>query len=50
MKRFGRLTGALRLARSMPLPYPRRGDLGAIAAYMSEALAPFSRMRCWHAT
>jgi cyclase len=42
MKRFGRLAGALRLAGSMPLPYPRRGDLGAIAAYTSEALAPFA--------
>jgi cyclase len=42
MKRFGRLAGALRLAGSMPLPYPRRGDVAAIAAYMSEALAPFA--------
>jgi cyclase len=42
MKRFGRLAGALRLAGSMPLPYPRRGEVTAIAAYMSEALAPFA--------
>jgi cyclase len=41
-KRFGRLAGALRLAGSMPLPYPRRGDVAAIAAYMSEALSPFA--------
>jgi cyclase len=42
MKRFGALASALRLAGSMPVPYPRRGDVAAIAAYVSEALAPFS--------
>ena len=42
MKRFGLLAGALRLAGSMPLPYPRRGDVAAIAAYVREALEPFS--------
>ena len=42
MKRFGALAGALRLAGSMPFPYPRRGDVAAIAAYVSEALAPFA--------
>lgn len=41
MERFGRLAGVLRLAGSMPFPYPRRGDAGVIAAYTSEALAPF---------
>ena len=33
---------ALRLAGSMPLPYPRRGEVPAIAAYVTEALAPFA--------
>jgi cyclase len=42
MKRFGRLAGALRLAGSTPVPYPRRGEVRAIAAYVSEALAPFA--------
>jgi cyclase len=42
MKRFGLLAGALRLAGSMPLPYPRRNDVAAIAAYVSEALEPFA--------
>jgi len=42
MKRFGWLAGALRLAGSTPLPYPRRGDVREIAAYVSEALAPFT--------
>jgi cyclase len=42
MKRFGALAGALRLAGSMPFPYPRRGDVAAIASYVSEALAPFA--------
>jgi cyclase len=42
MKRFGLLAGALRLAASIPLPYPRRGDVGAIASYVSGALEPFS--------
>ena len=42
MKRFGRLAGALRLAGSLPVPYPRRRDVVAIAAYVSEALAPFA--------
>ena len=41
MKRFGALAGALRLAGSVPLPYPRRGDIGVIATYAGEALAPF---------
>jgi cyclase len=41
MKRFAALTAALRLAGAVPLPYPRRGDIGAIAAYVGEALAPF---------
>ena len=41
MKRFGALAGALRLAGSLPLPYPRRGDVAVIAAYAREALAPF---------
>jgi glyoxylase-like metal-dependent hydrolase (beta-lactamase superfamily II) len=42
MKRFGALAGTLRLVGSLPFPYPRRGDVGAIADYASEALAPFS--------
>jgi cyclase len=42
MKRFGLLAGALRLAGSMPLPYPRRDDIVAIAAYVSAALEPFA--------
>jgi cyclase len=42
MKRFGALAAALRFAGSMPFPYPRRDAIAAIAAYVSEALAPFS--------
>jgi cyclase len=42
MKRFGALAGALRLAGSMPFPYPRRGDVAVIASYVTEALAPFA--------
>jgi cyclase len=42
MKRFGLLAGALRLAGSMPLPYPRRADVAVIAAYVSAALEPFA--------
>jgi cyclase len=42
MKRFGALAGALRLAGAAPIPYPRRGDVAAIAAYVGEVLAPFS--------
>jgi cyclase len=42
MKRFGRLAGGLRLAGSMPFPYPRRGEVGVIAAYVSDALRPFA--------
>ena len=41
IKRFGALAGALRLAGSMPFPYPRRGDVAVIAAYAGEALEPF---------
>ena len=40
-KRFGALAGILRLGGSLPVPYPRRGDVATIAAYVSEALAPF---------
>jgi glyoxylase-like metal-dependent hydrolase (beta-lactamase superfamily II) len=32
MKRFGVLAAALRLAGSTPFPYPRRGEVAAIAA------------------
>ena len=42
MKRFGALARALRLAGSLPLPYPRRGDVATIAAYTGEALEPFA--------
>ena len=42
MKRFGALAGALRLAGSLRFPYPRRGDIAAIAAYTGAALAPFA--------
>jgi glyoxylase-like metal-dependent hydrolase (beta-lactamase superfamily II) len=41
MKRFETLAGALRRAGSLPVPYPRRGDVAAFAAYAGEALAPF---------
>ena len=36
MKRFGVLGGALRLAGSLPFPYPRRGDIADIAAYYTQ--------------
>jgi cyclase len=42
MKRFGLLAGALRLAGSMPIPYPRRGDVAVIAASVGGALEPFA--------
>jgi cyclase len=42
MKRFGALAAALRLAGSMPFPYPRRGEVAVIASYVTEALAPFA--------
>ena len=42
MKRFGAVTRALRLAGSLPLAYPRRSDVAAIAAYAGGALAPFA--------
>jgi cyclase len=42
MLRFGRLARALRLVGSSPVPYPRRGDLAAFAAYAGEALRPFA--------
>jgi cyclase len=42
MKRFGLLAGGLRLAGSMPLPYPRRREVGVIAAYVSGMLKPFA--------
>jgi cyclase len=42
MKRFGLLASTLRLAGSLPLPYPRRGDAAAIAAYVGGLLAPFA--------
>jgi cyclase len=41
MKRFGALAGALRVAGSLPFPYPRRRDVAVIAAYAGEGLAPF---------
>jgi cyclase len=41
IKRFGALARALRRAGSLPLPYPRRGDIAVIAAYLNEALRPF---------
>ena len=41
MKRFGALARALRLAGSMPLPYPRRDDVVVIADYVGAALEPF---------
>jgi cyclase len=41
MKRFGVLARTLRLAGSLPVPYPHRRDVATIAAYASEALAPF---------
>jgi cyclase len=42
MKRFGALARTLRLAASIPVPYPRRGDVSAIAPYVSEAMRPFA--------
>jgi cyclase len=42
MKRFGALVRGLRVAASMPFPYPRRGDVAAIAPYVREALRPFA--------
>jgi cyclase len=42
IKRFGALARALRLAGSLPLPYPRRDDVATIAAYAGEALRPFA--------
>lgn len=42
MKRFGLLARGLGLAGSLPLPYPRRGDVTTIAAYVGEALRPFA--------
>jgi cyclase len=42
MKRFGALARALQLAASMPVPYPRRGDVAAIDPYVNEALRPFA--------
>jgi cyclase len=41
MKRFEALAGALRRAGSLPVPYPRRGDVAAFGAYAGTALAPF---------
>ncbi|MFN8160957.1 MAG: MBL fold metallo-hydrolase [Solirubrobacterales bacterium] len=41
MGRFGMLAGAMRAAGSVPIPYPRRGEVRAIADYMSGALRPF---------
>jgi cyclase len=42
MRRFGALSRAVRLAGSSPVPYPRRGELAAFAAYAGEALRPFA--------
>jgi glyoxylase-like metal-dependent hydrolase (beta-lactamase superfamily II) len=42
MKRFGALARILRRAGSLPLPYPRRGDVATIGAYTGGALAPFA--------
>ena len=42
MKRFRALIGALRLAGSLPLRFPRRADLGMIADYAGEAIGPFA--------
>ena len=42
MRRFGALARTVRLAGSSPVPYPRRGELAAFAAYAGEALRPFA--------
>jgi glyoxylase-like metal-dependent hydrolase (beta-lactamase superfamily II) len=42
MRRFGALARVLNVAGSSPVPYPRRGDLAAFAAYAGEALRPFA--------
>jgi glyoxylase-like metal-dependent hydrolase (beta-lactamase superfamily II) len=41
LKRFGLLASTLRVAGSIPFPYPRRGDIAAIAGYVGRALEPF---------
>ncbi|MGZ8666279.1 MAG: MBL fold metallo-hydrolase [Solirubrobacterales bacterium] len=41
MGRFGMLVAAMRAAGSLPLPYPKREEVRAIAAYMGGALEPF---------
>ena len=42
MKRFGLLASALRVAGSLPFPYPRRNDIATVASYVEEALGPFN--------
>lgn len=42
MRRFGALARAVRLAGSSPVPFPRRADLAAFAAYAGEGLRPFA--------
>jgi glyoxylase-like metal-dependent hydrolase (beta-lactamase superfamily II) len=42
MKRFGWLAGVLRATGSLPIPYPRRGDVVTIADYVDDALEPFA--------
>jgi cyclase len=42
LKRFGLLAGMLRAVGAIPLPYPRRDDVVAIASYVSRALQPFN--------
>lgn len=41
LKRFGALARSLRIAGSMPFPYPRRDDVAVIASYAGDALDPF---------
>ena len=42
LRRFGALARLMRLAGSLPIPYPRRGDIATIAAYAGDALEPFA--------
>jgi glyoxylase-like metal-dependent hydrolase (beta-lactamase superfamily II) len=42
MQRFGRVGAALRLAGSVPVPYPKRDDAATIGRFVGEVLRPFA--------
>ena len=42
MQRFGRVGAALRLAGSVPVPYPKRDDATTIGRFVGEVLRPFA--------